>query len=81
MLVLSRRPGEQICIGNNVFVKLVSIRGTHVRIGIEAPVEAPVDRQELRERKAFAASPRSGPDVSSKVKVARSDIRRSGANK
>jgi len=61
MLVLSRRPDEQICIGNNILVRIVSIRGTNVRIGIEAPVDVPVDRQELRERKAVAASPRSGP--------------------
>jgi carbon storage regulator len=63
MLVLSRRPGEQICIGKNILVRIVSIRGTNVRIGIEAPVEVPVDRQELRERKAIAALPRSGLDL------------------
>jgi carbon storage regulator CsrA len=36
MLVLSRRPQEVICIGNNIEVVVVQVRGDRVRIGIEA---------------------------------------------
>ena len=51
MLVLSRKQGEQICIGEGVVVTVTSIQGDRVRLGIEAPREVTVDRQELRQRK------------------------------
>jgi carbon storage regulator len=58
VLVLSRRPGEQICIGKSILVTLVSIHGPRVRLGVEAPLEVPVEREELRRRRAETA-PRS----------------------
>lgn len=51
MLVLSRHPGERIMIGEDIVITIVDIRGDKVRIGIEAPVEVQVDREEIRERK------------------------------
>jgi carbon storage regulator len=57
MLVLSRRPGEQICIGNSILVTLASIHGPRVRLGIEAPLEVPVEREDLRRRRAETAPP------------------------
>jgi carbon storage regulator len=57
VLVLSRRPGEQICIGNSILVTLVSIHGPRVRLGIEAPLEVPVEREELRRRRGETAPP------------------------
>jgi carbon storage regulator len=57
VLVLSRRLGEQICIGNSILVTLVSIHGPRVRIGIEAPLDVPVEREELRQRRAGTAPP------------------------
>jgi carbon storage regulator len=50
MLVLSRRQGEMIDIGENIVVKIVSVQGGKVRVGIEAPNGVPVMRRELLER-------------------------------
>jgi carbon storage regulator len=49
MLVLSRQRDESICIGDKVVVTIVDIRGDKVRLGIEAPGEIPVHRQEVYE--------------------------------
>jgi carbon storage regulator len=49
MLVLSRQRDESIMIGDNVVVTIVDIRGDKVRLGIEAPAEIPVHRQEVYE--------------------------------
>jgi carbon storage regulator len=50
MLVLSRKPGETIRIGDGITVHVVEIRGKQVRLGIEAPAEIAVHRMEIRER-------------------------------
>lgn len=50
MLVLTRRLGETIVIGDNIVVKIVSIHGKQIRIGIEAPPEISVYRGEIYER-------------------------------
>ena len=47
MLVLSRHRDESIMIGDDVVVTIVDIRGDKVRLGIEAPQEIPVHRQEV----------------------------------
>ncbi|MEN6450685.1 MAG: carbon storage regulator CsrA [Thermoguttaceae bacterium] len=47
MLVLSRQRDESIVIGDNIVVTVVDIRGDKVRLGIEAPGEVPVHRQEV----------------------------------
>ena len=49
MLVLSRQRDESIMIGDNVVITIVDIRGDKVRLGIEAPQEVPVHRQEVYE--------------------------------
>jgi carbon storage regulator len=49
MLVLSRQRDESIVIGDNVVITIVDIRGDKVRLGIEAPGEVPVHRQEVYE--------------------------------
>ena len=48
MLVLSRKVNEQIIIGNNIRMTVVSIRGNQVRLGFEAPLSVPIFRDELR---------------------------------
>ncbi|MDB4766198.1 carbon storage regulator CsrA [bacterium] len=50
MLVLSRKAGERIWIGDDISVTVVRITGGGVRIGIEAPHEMPVVREELKEK-------------------------------
>jgi carbon storage regulator len=47
MLVLSRRVGESIVIGDNVTVTVLEIHGDVVRVGVDAPREVKVHRQEL----------------------------------
>ncbi len=49
MLVLSRQRDESIFIGDNIKITVVDIRGDKVRLGIEAPTEVPVHRQEVYE--------------------------------
>jgi len=49
MLVLSRQRDESIMIGDDVVVSIVDIRGDKVRLGIKAPQEIPVHRQEVYE--------------------------------
>ena len=49
MLVLSRQRDESIIIGDNIKITVVDIRGDKVRLGIEAPTEIPVHRQEVYE--------------------------------
>jgi carbon storage regulator len=49
MLVLSRHRDESIMIGDDVVVTIVDIRGDKVRLGIDAPHEIPVHRQEVYE--------------------------------
>jgi carbon storage regulator len=48
MLVLSRKIGERILIGEDISVTVVRIAGGAVRIGVEAPPEMPVIREELK---------------------------------
>lgn len=50
MLVLSRKPGERILIGDNVVVTIVRIGPNNVRFGIEAPREMPIVREEIKDR-------------------------------
>lgn len=47
MLVLTRKKFEKICIGDNITITIVEVRGDKVRIGIEAPIDIPVHRQEV----------------------------------
>ncbi len=47
MLVLNRKAGEQILLGNDVVLTVLALQGRRVRIGIEAPFEVPIRRSEL----------------------------------
>lgn len=47
MLVLSRKLGEKIVIGDNIVVTVVKIDRNQIRIGIEAPQDVPVYREEI----------------------------------
>lgn len=49
MLVLSRKQGESIWVGDDVEITVNEIRGDKVRLGINAPKGVPVHRQEVRE--------------------------------
>ncbi len=51
MLILTRRVGERLVIGGNVIVTVLGLKGNQVRIGVEAPIEVPVHREEIYERR------------------------------
>lgn len=52
MLVLTRKLGEEIVIGNDIVVKVVAVQGDRVRLGVAAPRSVPVDRMEIHQRRA-----------------------------
>lgn len=47
MLVLTRRVGEAIVIGNGMVVRVLEVRGDQVRVGVDAPRSVPVHREEV----------------------------------
>jgi carbon storage regulator len=50
MLILTRRLGETITIGNDVTITVIGVKGNQVRLGINAPTEIPVHRAEIYEK-------------------------------
>ena len=63
MLVLSRRPNERLFIGDKVSIKVVAINKGRVQLGIDAPRELPVHREEvfntIKARKEMPTAPES----------------------
>ena len=52
MLILTRKPGEVIRIGEGIEVVVLGVKGSQVRLGVKAPPQVPVDREEIAERKS-----------------------------
>ncbi len=50
MLVLTRKPGEAIVIGNGITVTIVEVKGERVRLGFSAPAEVTIHREELKRK-------------------------------
>ena len=50
MLILTRKLGEQITIGDEITIKLLEVKGTPVKLGIEAPQEITIHRKEIYDR-------------------------------
>jgi carbon storage regulator len=63
MLILSRRPNESLVIGDNVTIKVLGIHGQQIRLGISAPKDVVVDREEVhvRKQRELAATPAPAP--------------------
>jgi len=63
MLVLSRKPGESVTIGDEVRITVLSISGKQVRIGIEAPNDIAVHREEIYNKIANEQQSEAAPDT------------------
>lgn len=50
MLILTRRVGETVCIGDDVTITVLGVKGNQVRVGINAPKNVAVHREEIYER-------------------------------
>ena len=50
MLVITRKPGERITIGDDVVVTVVEVKGSLVKLGVEAPKSISIHRQEIYDR-------------------------------
>jgi carbon storage regulator len=60
VLIITRRPGERIMLGDDVVVEVIEVRGGSVRVGIAAPRSLPVYREEIWQALKEEASPDSG---------------------
>ncbi|MEW6056018.1 MAG: carbon storage regulator CsrA [Bdellovibrionota bacterium] len=74
MLVLTRKLGESIAIDDHIKIVVVQIKGKQVRLGIKAPKETKIHREEVymaiqeQNKEAVATSPASLQDVSKAIK-------------
>jgi carbon storage regulator len=50
MLILTRRVGETLCIGDEIEVTILGVKGNQIRVGVNAPEVMPVHREEVYER-------------------------------
>ena len=64
-LILTRRIGESLVIGEDITVRVLSVKGNQVRLGVEAPREVSVHREEIaaRIREENAAQPTAESEV------------------
>jgi carbon storage regulator len=65
MLILSRKVGEKIRIGDNIEISLLEVKGRQARIGISAPQGLPIHREEVFQRiqEENIRAAQSGPDM------------------
>jgi carbon storage regulator len=68
MLIITRRPGEKVMLGDDVVIEVIEVSGSSVRIGIAAPRSVPVYREEIwsavrEENTAAAAAAAKLPDA------------------
>jgi len=50
MLILTRREGEVVCIGNDVRITVLGIKSGQIRLGVDAPRDVAVHREEVKQR-------------------------------
>jgi carbon storage regulator len=67
MLILTRRVGETVMIGNDVTVTVLGVKGNQVRIGVNAPKDVAVHREEIYERIKREEDGESKPQPAAKI--------------
>lgn len=63
MLVLTRKPGQKIVIGDSIVVTVVQVQGDRIRIGFEAPPEVTILRAEVHQRRRESGIDPAAPVV------------------
>ena len=61
MLVLTRKIGERIIIDNRIVVEVMAVQGQRIRLGVTAPADVSIMREELVKADAVANGPESAP--------------------
>ena len=75
MLILTRRPGEAICIGDDIEILIKEVRRNHVRIGINAPKDIQIRRADTVSKNPSEEAPANAENATPPSEPAESDTK------